>query len=134
MHWSKRAVFLITLVAFLSNLAYGMSLPVGPKLNQKETAQQLNQAQYKHPSNEYLSFATCEFLEEIEEAEQESEQEADLDFCSVSNHPLGICEASHSFVFPLIQHECKHPEFDGNSFRNWLYKNNISIYFQVFRI
>jgi hypothetical protein len=134
MHWSKRAVFLITLVAFLSNLAFGMSLPVGPKLNQKATAQQLNQAQYKHPSNEYLSFVTCEFLEEIEEAEQDTEQETDHDFCIDSKNQSGIFQGHHSFVYSRIHDGCKHPKYAANIFRNWLYKNNIFIHFQVFRI
>ena len=134
MHWSKRVVFFVTLVAFLSNITFGMSLPVFPKMNQKTTAQQLSQAKYKHPSNDYLSFSACAYLEEIEEAEQEAEQEPFLDFYTASKNPLGIFEESLTFVFPFIQHECKHPEFDGNSFRNWLYIRSISIYFQVFRI
>lgn len=134
MHWSKRAVFLITLVAFLSNLAFGMSLPVGPKLNQKATAQEENQAQYKHPSNEHLSFSTCEFLEEIEEAEQDAEQETDHDFCIDSKNQSGIFQGHHSFVYSRIHDGCKHPKYAANIFRNWLYKNTISIYFQVFRI
>ncbi len=111
-----------------------MSLPVGPKLNQKATAQQLNQAQYKHPSNEYLSFVSCEFLEEIEEAEQDTEQEADHDYCIDSKNQLGIFQDHHSFVYSRIHDGCKHPKYAANIFRSWLYKNNIFIHFQVFRI
>jgi len=134
MHWSKRAIFFVTLLAFLSNITFGMSLPVGTNLNQKAAAEQVNQAQYKHPTNAYFSFSTCEFLEEIEEAEQESEQDADLDFCLDSKNQSGIFEEYHSFVYTRVHDECKHPKYDANIFRNWLYKNNINIHFQVFRI
>ena len=130
MQRSKRVIFFVTLVAFLSNLAFGMSLPLVQQHNDQVAATQADHSQYKHPSNEQLSFSACEFLEEIEEAEQEA------DFDVFSLHEKQSIFNQHFAVDFLNAnfHQNTHPEFTGRNFRNWLYKNNITIYFQVFRI
>ena len=130
MHRSKRVIFFVTLVAFLSNLAFGMSLPLVQQHNDQVAATKADHSQYKHPSNEQLSFSACEFLEEIEEAEQE----ADFDAFSL-HEKQSIFNQHFSIVFfDTNFNETAHPEFTGRNFRNWLYKNNLSIHFQVFRI
>jgi hypothetical protein len=130
MQRSKRVIFFVTLIAFLSNLAFGMSLPLVQQHNDQAAATQADYSQYKHPSNEQLSFSACEFLEEIEEAEQEA------DFDAFSLHEKQSIFNQHFAVvfFDTNFNETAHPEFTGRNFRNWLYKNNITIYFQVFRI
>ncbi len=130
MHWSKRVIFFVTLIAFLSNLAFGMSLPQDQRGNDQIAITQAEHAQFKHPSNEYSPFSTCEFLEEIEEAEQE----ADFDEYSVFEQQSIDHQLSADGYFDTNCHETPHPEFTGRNFRNWLYKNNIGIHFQVFRI
>jgi hypothetical protein len=130
MHWSKRVIFFVTLVAFLSNLAFGMSLPQVQQHNDKVAATQADHSQFKHSSNEQLSFSTCEFLEEIEEAEQEADFDEFLhhEKQAIFNQDCSVGLFDNNF------HEKTHPEFTGRNFRNWLYKNSISIHFQVFRI
>jgi hypothetical protein len=129
MHWSKRVIFFVTLVAFLSNLAFGMSLPLVQDYNDKVAATQADHSQYKHPTNERLAFSTCEFLEELEEAEQET----DFDDFSVQQKQIIFNQHFTEVLFKTNLNETTHPEFTGRNFRNWLY-HNITIHFQVFRI
>lgn len=130
MHWSKRVIFFFTLVAFLSNLAFSMSLPLVQKHNNRVVATRADHSHYKHPSNEQFSISACEFLEEIEEAEQET------DFDEFSLHEKQSIFNQHcSFVFfDTNFYETAHPEFTGRNFCNWLYKNRLIIHFQVFRV
>lgn len=130
MQWSKRIIFFVTLVAFLSNLAFGMSLPLVREHNVKLAVTTADHAQYKKSSNEYLPFSTCAFLEEMEEAEQETDFDEFPVFEQLSIDHL--CISQHFWKTNF--RETTHPEFTGRNFRNWLFRNSIIIYFQVFRI
>jgi hypothetical protein len=127
-HWTKRSIFLVTLVAFLSNLAFGMSVfkvqeptrslgSTGPKFQQKSSAD--------------LTFSAFEALEELEEFEQETDLDSDADSKVVYSQNY------HSFTTGL--HVQKGPPksavFEQDAFRTWLWlKQSIFIHFQVFRI
>lgn len=130
MHWSKRVIFFVTLVAFLSNLAFGMSLPLDQQAHDHFANEKADHAHYKHPSNEHPTFSACEFLEETEEAEQE----ADFDEFTVIEQQSIVHQCFSDFFFDTGFNENTHPEFTGKNFRNWLYNHHIFVHFQVFRI
>ena len=77
MHWSKRLVFFLTLLAFLSNLA----LANASNLTKKEKLPSVKhgQKQFNSISNQEPFWLFTEALEEFEESEFESDHNLDLD-------------------------------------------------------
>ena len=77
MHWSKRLVFFLTLLAFLSNLA----LANASNLTKKEKLPSVKhgQKQFNSISNQEPLWLFTEAQEEFEESEFESDHNLDLD-------------------------------------------------------
>ena len=128
MHWSKRGVFLITLVAFLSNLAFGMAVP-----NVQESTHSKGKPGFEclQKSHAELTFSAFETLEELEELEQETDLDSDAASKVVYRQNLSSIFADCYFQ--------KCPEqgalYEQDAFRTWLWlKQAIYTHFQVFRI
>ncbi len=128
MHWSKRFVFLLTLLAFLSNMAF--ALPVSPGLLQPD--QTLDQkAQLEKHQNPALSWFATEALEELEEAEYESEPDLKASLTSDQLVFHQVVFTDHQYHNPYIAPTKYRPGVVGN----WRWsKLSITIFFQVFRI
>lgn len=131
MHWSKRLVFLLTLVAFLSNLSFGMAIPGIKSTQQAGLSISSTQDKFQQKSNKDFAMSTCECLEEIEESELES----DVDPCAATKDLT--CAVQGFLNFYLQQnndHQCA-ATFQLGAFRTWLWSNQkIIVHFQVFRI
>ncbi|MFM8963615.1 MAG: hypothetical protein ACKOGD_07225 [Sphingomonadales bacterium] len=128
MHWSKRVVFLVTLLAFLSNMAFALPANTGflkPNGNPDQKAQL---EKHQDPA---LSWFAAEALEELEEAEFESD--ADLkasltsDQWNLNRFVLTHYHNPHYYLAPT--------KYRPGAVTNWSWlKVPIIIYFQDFRI
>lgn len=129
MHWSKRLLFFLTLLAFLSNLA----LANASNLTKKEKLPSVKhgQKQFNGISNQEPLWLFTEALEEFEESEFESDHHLDFDLV-VPIVPIYLggkllisipkaCNTQLNFSAGLVQLWCR-------SFQK------IIIYNQVFRI
>lgn len=127
---TKRLSFLIVLIAFLGNLALGMTLPVVGEfsfLGAKEPSKQLHLTQ-KAKSSTYV--VVHEEIEEVEEVETDTEFDATL-------YPQDYSVSYFQFLKPLYTSVSDLTNFSNKpgAYRNWLWgKQQIFIYFQVFRI
>lgn len=128
MHWTKRSIFFVTLVAFLSNLAFGMSV-----FNVQEPSRSLGNSgtKFQQKSSTELTFSAFETLEELEEFEQET----DLDSDAASKVVYSQNQSSFVTGFHFQYRLSKSAVFEQDAFRTWLWlKQTIFIHFQVFRI
>ena len=128
MHWTKRSIFFVTLVAFLSNLAFGMSVP-----DVQETARFIGHPGFKflQKSHVELTFSAFETLEELEELEQET----DLDSSAASHVFFSQKLGALTTNYHLQKRQSKRALYERDAFRSWLWlKQTIFIHFQVFRI
>lgn len=128
MHWSKRIVFLFTLLAFLSNMAF--ALPVSPGLLQPNQTRD-QKAQLEKHQDPALSWFATEALEELEEAEYESEPDlkASLTSDQLVFHQVEFTD--HQYHLPYIVPTKYRP----GAIRNWSWSSiSLNIFFQVFRI
>lgn len=131
MHWSKRLVFLLTLVAFLSNLSFGMAIPGFRSTQQARLSVSSTHHKFQQKSDKDLTVNTCECLEEIEESELES----DADPCADTKD---LTCAVQGFIDFYLQQNNDHRHaatFQLGAFRTWLWSNQkVIVHFQVFRI
>lgn len=130
MYWYKRSLFLLTLVAFLSNLVVGMTVPTGLKTNANKGSHGLDFIQLKEAQSKSLQISACEFLEEIEELETDTDSDKGLNDFS-QDHFFGI-NSIQNLEFPSPNLGLS--GYVTGSFRSWLYCLPIFIFFQVFRI
>jgi hypothetical protein len=127
-HWTKRSIFFVTLVAFLSNLAFGMSV-----FNVQEPSRSLGNSgtKFQQKSSADLTFSAFEALEELEEFEQET----DLDLDAASKVVCSQNQSSFAIGFHFQNRLSNSAVFEQDAFRTWLWlKQTIFIHFQVFRI
>lgn len=129
MHWSKRLLFFLTLLAFLSNLALANASHLTKK--EKLPSVKHGQKQFNGISNQEPLWLCTEAQEEFEESEFESDHHLDFDLefpidpiylgskllTSIPN----VCNTQLNFSAGLVQLWCR-------SFQK------IIIYNQVFRI
>jgi hypothetical protein len=129
MHWSKRLVFFLTLLAFLSNLALANAVNLTKK--EKLPSVKHGQKQFNAISNQEPLWLFTEAQEEFEESEFESDHNLDLDLIPpivpiyldwelLSSIPKA-CTTQLNYNAGLVQLWCR-------SFQK------IIIYNQVFRI
>lgn len=131
MHWSKRLVFLLTLVAFLSNLSFGMTIPGVRSTQQAGLSISSAQDKFQQKSNKDFAMTTCECLEEIEESELES----DLDPGSATKDPTCAVQGFIGFYLQQNNDHQHAAKFQVGAFRTWLWSNQkVIVHFQVFRI
>lgn len=131
MHWSKRFVFLLTLLAFLSNMAFALpyNLEVATRL---QTHQKLNQAIKHHTSSDF-KFLVFEAQEESEEFEIECQTKSDLkkQFTCTQFAQKFLGYTFHQFPDETPLRTKYYP----GAIRNWNWSTvPVTIYFQVFRI
>lgn len=127
MHWSKRIVFLFTLLAFLSNLALALPTETNPHIQLNKDLN--NKAQYeKHKPSEPCWLAV-EAQEELEEAELEADLKNEFSTDLLTGYT----------AFPAFQNTFQ-PYFYTTKYlpgavRNWGWSSiSLNIFFQVFRI
>ena len=128
MHWSKRTVFFLTLVAFLSNFAYGLSVP---NVQEPNLSLGTSFTKFQQKLSAELTFSAYESLEELEEFEHET----DLDTDAVTK-VVGIQDYKFRAADKIIYNsQSQGLSFEQDAFRSWLWlKQAIFIHFEVFRI
>ncbi|MFM7007600.1 MAG: hypothetical protein ACKOWX_10140 [Flavobacteriales bacterium] len=130
MQATKRLAFLLVLLAFLGNLALGMSLPVVSKYSDRASKENNKQLHLSHKVKASAYFLTLDETEEIEETE------ADSNFESTPNAEH-FCSVYSTFLTTLLSQICQAPQKanEPGAFRAWLWaEQEILIHYQVFRI